>query len=497
MLTLMEIRDKRFQTSGRNSYKSDDVNSFFDQVVESYEQMFKENAELVKRVSLLAERLEQYRKDEDSIKSAVITAQKAAAVIEQEARGKAELLVKESEDILAAAKAEVEIIKKDTADSVRAEMSEAILNAEKEARELVEKAKREYGDIILEAEDKAKNLEGAANRTLTSESILFDMLKKEVSDFKNELMTKYKSHIELISQLPDFARQKTKENMDDTDEKPELNAEESFDTNKLETEAEEIFGTGASEPDIEFIDDDDDDNPMAGVLTIDDFISQNENEQSDKNVVAPPDFAQAEEPVENTEIPFDESADNLEFVGEEEPAAPLDVNNFISEFEDILPKDEELKQEEPKKRGFSLNLSKVPKQQDDSGESAKEEDLPETNETDIEKPLNSDKETDREIYFDSRATKGFKLNKPVFSTDAQPVDNAEGSDDKDDDSTENKGAFNILGTNSKQEDLKKRFTVIRMNDSPSDTNKEIDEDGREDEDGDDPSSRRGLFNKKK
>ncbi|HOD02609.1 MAG TPA: DivIVA domain-containing protein, partial [Clostridiales bacterium] len=199
MLTPMQIRDKRFHSAGRNSYKSDDVDSFFDSVSESYEQMFKENTELVKRVSLLAERLDQYIKDEDIIKSAVITAQRAANKIEQEAKEKVQLLVKESEDILAAAKAEVEIIKKDTADGIRTQMEELLSNAEKEALDIIEKAKRESEDIILEAKQEAKSLQGAANRTVTSESILFGMLKKEVSDFKNELLDKYKSHIELIS----------------------------------------------------------------------------------------------------------------------------------------------------------------------------------------------------------------------------------------------------------------------------------------------------------
>ena len=79
MLTPAKIKNHHFEASGRNAYKADSVDSFFEEVAESYEQMFRENGEMYKKISLLAERLEEYRNDEDNIRNALLTAQRMAA----------------------------------------------------------------------------------------------------------------------------------------------------------------------------------------------------------------------------------------------------------------------------------------------------------------------------------------------------------------------------------------------------------------------------------
>ncbi|MGI6746539.1 MAG: Septum site-determining protein DivIVA [Firmicutes bacterium ADurb.Bin300] len=502
MLTPMQIRDKRFHSAGRNSYKSDDVDSFFDSVSESYEQMFKENTELVKRVSLLAERLDQYIKDEDIIKSAVITAQRAANKIEQEAKEKVQLLVKESEDILAAAKAEVEIIKKDTADGIRTQMEELLSNAEKEALDIIEKAKRESEDIILEAKQEAKSLQGAANRTVTSESILFGMLKKEVSDFKNELLDKYKSHIELISQLPEIALQKAKEQQEDEligQEQPQDKNEELPAQPQDTAEKEEIVpGLDGTQVNIEFVNDDD---PLEGVLTIDEFIAQGEQEKDNEKRT---ESAQTEEAVENNDIPFDESANELEFIGESESNeenASLDVSDFISSFEEPEKTNQEQeKQEEqdrgPKKRGFQLNLTKLSKPRENAVASTGGNSQDDRQETQHEAfaLVHEAEENKEDFIFDSRSVTGFKAEKTAVSTDVdiKPDNDDESNAASPSGANEEKEFFAITDKNEK---LKKRFSVIRLNDSKPDTSEETDEGTQDEEDTPPPS--RTFFKKKK
>ena len=78
MLNPDKIKEKEFQTTGRGSYRADDVDSFLAEVSSSYEQMFKENGELVKKISLLANKAEEYKKDENSLKEALLAAQKLA-----------------------------------------------------------------------------------------------------------------------------------------------------------------------------------------------------------------------------------------------------------------------------------------------------------------------------------------------------------------------------------------------------------------------------------
>ena len=98
MLTPAKIKNHHFDASGRNAYKAESVDSFFAEVAESYEQMFRENGEMYKKIGLLAERLEEYRKDEDNIRNALLTAQRMAEKITNEAQAKADELLSSAEE---------------------------------------------------------------------------------------------------------------------------------------------------------------------------------------------------------------------------------------------------------------------------------------------------------------------------------------------------------------------------------------------------------------
>ena len=52
MMTPSELREHEFKGAGRNAYKSDDVDNFFGEVAVAYEKIYRENAELVKRISV-------------------------------------------------------------------------------------------------------------------------------------------------------------------------------------------------------------------------------------------------------------------------------------------------------------------------------------------------------------------------------------------------------------------------------------------------------------
>ena len=77
MLNPDKIKEKEFQTTGRGSYRADDVDSFLAEVSSSYEQMFKENGELVKKISLLANKVEEYIKGREFFKRSTFSGSKA------------------------------------------------------------------------------------------------------------------------------------------------------------------------------------------------------------------------------------------------------------------------------------------------------------------------------------------------------------------------------------------------------------------------------------
>ena len=229
MMTPTQLREHEFKASGRNAYKADDVDAFIAELSVDYEKMFRENGELIKRVSLLADRLEKYKNDEGDIKNAVMSAQKAAEMIIKDAESAASDSRSEAEAVLSAAKSEAEIIKNDAQRQAIAD-SELLLSMTRDkAQEIIKKAKEEAGSIILNAKSSASDKVGAATRTVTSETLLYDMLKKEVSDFKASILSQYKAHIELISKLPEIAAEEAKKldsEKSKAKEQPDANKEE-------------------------------------------------------------------------------------------------------------------------------------------------------------------------------------------------------------------------------------------------------------------------------
>ena len=78
MLTPDKIKAKEFQTTGRGSYRAEDVDSFLSEIYTSYEQAFRENGEIIKKMGILASRVEEYKKEEDCLRQALLSAQKLA-----------------------------------------------------------------------------------------------------------------------------------------------------------------------------------------------------------------------------------------------------------------------------------------------------------------------------------------------------------------------------------------------------------------------------------
>lgn len=304
MMTPSELREYEFKGAGRNAYKSDDVDNFFGEVAVAYEKIYRENAELVKRVSLLADRLEQFKQDEEQIKQAVIGAQKAADIIVKEAETSVEDSKAEAEAILAAAKGEADIIKSDAEKQAIADSDLLLSIARDKAEEIINKAKEEAHGILIEANDSAKDTVGAATRTITSESLHYEMLKKEVSEFRASILAQYKAHIELISKLPELAVEEAQKEAASNDTEENI--------------VEEISTVDPENNIIEFIDDTVEDSAES--------IVSEEAEDEDEEVV-------------KTTLPFDffEENSTLGFVNDE--GEDVEETEEIQQIQDVVEED--------------------------------------------------------------------------------------------------------------------------------------------------------------
>lgn len=297
MMNLNDIKNYEFKPAGRNAYRADDVDTFLAEVVIVCEKLYRENNELMKRINLLADRLEEYKKDEGDIKQAVISAQKAADIIIRDAKSSVEDCKAEADAILAAAKGEAAVIRSDAEKQAIADSDLIISKTKDKAEDIINKAKEKAHGILIAANNSASDKMGAANRTITSESLHYDMLKKEVSEFRASILAQYKTHIELISKLPELAVEEaakiepetTNDELDITEEEIEnpvfvpVEAEEDtvleyiqgeriddvITPEAFEVNDEDVVKTtlpyeffGENEPQIEFVDEDDEDNSL-------------------------------------------------------------------------------------------------------------------------------------------------------------------------------------------------------------------------------------------
>ena len=103
MFTPQEVSEKVFPKAsfGSGGYSMSSVDEFLDALTEDYTAIFKENVTLKAKLKVLAEKVEEYRSTEEAMRQALLTAQKMASKLVQEAQS-------EKEEILAKARVEAQ-----------------------------------------------------------------------------------------------------------------------------------------------------------------------------------------------------------------------------------------------------------------------------------------------------------------------------------------------------------------------------------------------------
>lgn len=196
MFSAKEIRQITFE-KGVRGYRAEDVDSFMEKIADEFESLAKEKEKLEEQLYVLADRVEQYKGEEETIKVTLINAQKLGENLILEAKQKADALLKDA------------TIRKN--------------------------------DILSSAYEEIQDHEANLKR-----------VKREVSDFKISVLSMYKDHIESLSKLPEekHEEQPPKEDSisdvsDETTTTQEFVVKETFapeqDSEQKEIVAEEAF----------------------------------------------------------------------------------------------------------------------------------------------------------------------------------------------------------------------------------------------------------------
>ena len=159
MISASDIRDKRFEKAAFG-YKQEEIDDFLAMLIEEFDEIDAEREDLHSKIQILADKVREYRQDEDALKDALLGAQKQGHKVVAEAQEKAD---------------------------------EIIAQTESKANELIEEATVAHEAAMeknrQEIEKEKQNLYEA---------------QRQVTEFKKTLFDMYKSHLEMISAMPEI-----------------------------------------------------------------------------------------------------------------------------------------------------------------------------------------------------------------------------------------------------------------------------------------------------
>lgn len=97
MLTPQEVSSRAFAKAVMGGYNMAMVDEFLDELTDDYTALYKENAALKAKMKILVDKVEEYRATEDSMRTALLTAQKMANTMVEEAEAKKSSLLADAE----------------------------------------------------------------------------------------------------------------------------------------------------------------------------------------------------------------------------------------------------------------------------------------------------------------------------------------------------------------------------------------------------------------
>ena len=96
-LTPMDINNKEFK-KGLRGYSSEEVDEFLDEIVDNYEELYKDNAKLKEKLTVATDKIEHYTKIENTIQNTLVLAQNAAEQAKASSQKEAELIIRNANE---------------------------------------------------------------------------------------------------------------------------------------------------------------------------------------------------------------------------------------------------------------------------------------------------------------------------------------------------------------------------------------------------------------
>lgn len=187
-----EILNKQFEKQKLGGYKLEEVDDFLKEVSDEFAELQKEKSELERKLEVLADKIREYREDEDALKDALLIAQKQGNSIVAESKASAEKLTKETnekvEKLLAESKAKSEKM-----------ISDADQYSQKTRADADAAAKRTIND----ANNKAAEIKAAMDKQQSIQEDIIRQTRQEAQSFTEKILAAYNAQRELIENIPE------------------------------------------------------------------------------------------------------------------------------------------------------------------------------------------------------------------------------------------------------------------------------------------------------
>ncbi|HAJ32332.1 MAG TPA: septum formation initiator [Candidatus Atribacteria bacterium] len=95
-ITPMDIEQQEFSRSFRG-YNEEEVDDFLDKIVKDYEELINENVRLNEEIERMQEKLKEFSEIEESLRSALLNAQKSAEEMKERVEDEAKIIIEKAE----------------------------------------------------------------------------------------------------------------------------------------------------------------------------------------------------------------------------------------------------------------------------------------------------------------------------------------------------------------------------------------------------------------
>lgn len=159
LISANDIKERKFEKAAFG-YKQEDIDDFLAEIIVEFEELDAEKEDLHNKIQILADKVREYRDDEDALKDALLGAQRQGHQVIAEAQEKADAIIAQAEE-------KAKILIDEATVQHQAAMEKNRAEIEREKQNLVE-------------------------------------AQRQVSEFKKSLFDMYKTHLEMISAMPEI-----------------------------------------------------------------------------------------------------------------------------------------------------------------------------------------------------------------------------------------------------------------------------------------------------